>query len=85
MSNNTEFPETFDISRFIPDMEFNDIIDKFENGRTPDKILKHKNKVLTVEEFEEETKKTTPQKMSKDELKEYLEKLEKQIEEEHIN
>ena len=80
-----EFPETFDLSRFIQDEPFEQIISRFENGRTPDKIPKHKNKVLTVEEFKEETKESNPQKMSKKQLIEHLEKLEKQIEFEHTN
>jgi hypothetical protein len=85
MSDISEFPETFDLDRFIPDMEFNAIIDRFENGRTPDKIPKHKNKVLTVEEFTQETKPTKPEKMSREDLIKHLETLEKQIEEQHTN
>lgn len=85
MSDNSEFPETFDISRFIPDMEFNDIIDRFENGRTPDKLPKNKNKKLTIEEFTQETKPSKPEQMTKEQLKIHLETLEKQIEKEYHN
>lgn len=80
--DNTEFPETFDLDRFVPDMEFNDIIDRFENGRTPKEIQPRKNKVLSVEEFKQETK---PKQMSKEELKIHLEKLEEQLEKEYHN
>lgn len=83
MSDNPEFPETFDLSRFIQDEPFEQIISRFENGRTPDKIPKHKNKVLTVEEFKEETKEIKHN--SREQLIEHLEKLEKQIEFEHTN
>jgi hypothetical protein len=82
---NKEFPETFDLSRFVPDMEFNDVIDRFENGRTPKDINPIKNKVLTVEEFNQVTTPSNPQKMSKEELKVHLEKLEEQIEKEYHN
>lgn len=82
---NKEFPETFDLSRFIPDAPFEEIIDRFENGRTPKDINSIKNKVLSVEEFKQETKESNPQKMSRKELKEHLEKLEKQIEKEYVN
>ena len=77
---NKEFPETFDLSLFIPDAPFEEIIDRFENGRTVDKIEPRKNKVLTVEEFKEETKETKREK-----LIERLETLEKQIESEYHN
>jgi len=85
MSDNPEFPELFDIDRFIPDGQYDEIIQRFENGRTVDKLPKHKNKVLTVEEFTQETKPTKPEKMSKEELIQHLETLEKQIESEHTN
>jgi hypothetical protein len=80
---NKDFPETFDLSRFIQDEPFEQIISRFENGRTPDKIPKHKNKVLTVEEFKEETKEIKPN--SREQLIKHLEKLEKEIEFEHTN
>lgn len=80
---NKEFPETFDISRFIPDAPFEEIIDRFESGRTPKDINPIKNKVLSVEEFKQETKESNPQKMSKEELKKHLEKLEEQLEKEY--
>jgi len=82
---NKEFPETFDLSRFIPDAPFEEIISRFENGRTPKDINSIKNKVLSVEEFKQETKESNPQKMSKEELKIYLEKLEEQLEKEYHN
>jgi len=77
---NKEFPETFDLSQFIPDAPFDEIIDRFENGRTVDKIEPRKNKVLTVEEFKEETKETKREK-----LIERLETLEKALEKEYHN
>ena len=77
---NKEFPETFDLSLFIPDAPFEEIIDRFENGRTVDKIEPRKNKVLTVEEFKEETKETKREK-----LIERLETLEKALEKEYHN
>jgi hypothetical protein len=77
---NKEFPETFDLSQFIPDAPFEEIIDRFENGRTVDKIEPRKNKVLTVEEFKEETKETKREK-----LIERLETLEKALEKEYHN
>lgn len=82
---NKEFPETFDLSRFIPDAPFEEMVYRFENGRTPKDIDSIKNKVLSVEEFKQETKESNPQKMSRKELKEHLEKLEKQIEKEYVN
>ena len=85
MSDNPDFPELFDIDRFLPDGEFQQIIQRFENGRTPDKLPKNKNKVLSIEEFTQETKPTKPEQMSKEQLKIHLETLEKQIEEEHTN
>jgi hypothetical protein len=77
---NKEFPETFDLSLFIPDAPFDEIIDRFENGRTVDKIEPRKNKVLTVEEFKEETKESKREK-----LIERLETLEKELEKEYHN
>jgi hypothetical protein len=85
MSENPDFPELFDIDRFIPDGQYEEIIQRFENGRTVDKLPKNKNKVLTVEEFTQETKPTKPEKMSKEQLKQHLETLEKQIESEYHN
>jgi hypothetical protein len=85
MSDNPDFPELFDIERFVQDITYDELIHRFENGRTPKDITQKKNKVLTVEEFKEETKESNPQKMSKEELKIHLKKLEKQIEEEHTN
>jgi hypothetical protein len=83
MSDNPEFPELFDIERFLPDGQYDEIINRFENGRTVKEIPKQKNKVLTVEEFTQETKPTKPEKMSKEHLKQHLETLEKQIDEQH--
>lgn len=77
MSDNPEFPELFDIERFLPDGEFQQILERFENGRTVKEIPKQKNKVLTVEEFAQETKPTK--------LITRLEALEKQMEEQHTN
>jgi len=77
---NKEFPETFDLSLFIPDAPFEEIIDRFENGRTVKDIQPRKNKVLTVEEFKEETKETKREK-----LIERLETLEKALEKEYHN
>jgi len=83
MSDNPDFPELFELDRFVQDITYEELIHRFENGRTPDKIPKKNNKVLTVEEFKEETKESKPQ--SREKLIEHLEKLEKQIEEEHTN
>jgi len=78
---NKEFPETFDLSLFIPDAPFEEIIDRFEStNRTVDKIEPRKNKVLTVEEFKEETKESKREK-----LIERLETLEKALEKEYHN
>ena len=85
MSTDPNFPETFDLSRFVQDEAYEQIISRFESGRTPKDIELRKNKVLTVEEFKQETKESTPQKMSKEELKEHLETLEKQMEKEYVN
>jgi hypothetical protein len=81
-----EFNETFELSRFIPDAPFDEVIHRFENGRTIDK-LKQKNPLITFEEFIKDIpkKEVKPEKMDKTQLKEHLEKLEKQIEEEHTN
>jgi hypothetical protein len=81
-----EFNETFDLSRFIPDAPYDEVIHRFENGRTIDK-LKQKNPLITFEEFVKDIpkKEVKPEKMDKEQLKEHLEKLEKQIEEEHTN
>jgi len=54
--NETEFTETFDLSRFIQEESFDSIIDRFENGRTIDKV-KQKS-VLSVEEFLKKTEAT---------------------------
>ena len=85
MSDNVDFPELFDIDRFLPDGQFDEIIHRFENGRTAKEIPKQKNKILTVEEFTQETKPTKPEKMSKEDLITHLETLEKQIESKHTN
>jgi hypothetical protein len=44
MSDNVDFPELFDIDRFLPDGQFDEIIHRFENGRTAKEIPKQKNK-----------------------------------------
>ena len=85
MSDNPDFPELFDIDRFLPDVQYEELIRRFENGRTVDKLPKHKNKILTVEEFTQETKPTKPENMPREELIKHLETLEKQIEEQHTN
>ena len=84
--DDNEFNETFELSRFIPDAPFEEIIDRFENGRTIDKY-KPKNPLISYEDFIKDIpkKETKPEKMDKEQLKEHLEKLEKQIEEEHTN
>jgi hypothetical protein len=82
---NNDYPETFDLSLFIADAPFEEIMDQFTNGRTIDKANQNKNKIFSVEEFMNETKPTKPEKMNKEELKKHLENLEKQIEEEHTN
>lgn len=85
MSDNPDFPELFDIERFIPDILYDELISRFENGRTVDTIPKQKNKILTVEEFTQETKPTKPEQMPREELIKHLETLEKIIEEQHTN
>jgi predicted Zn-dependent protease len=90
MDDDDRFVETFELSKFIPDAPFDEIIDRFENGRTIDKLRPEKNKVLSVEEFlnttKEETKeKVKPEKMSREELIKHLEEVEKQLEEESVN
>lgn len=84
--DDNEYTETFELSRFIPDAPFEEIIDRFENGRTIDKI-KPKNPLISLEDFVKDIpkKETKPEKMNKEQLKEHLENLEKQIEEEHTN
>lgn len=52
-TNESEFTETFELSRFIQDESFDSIINRFENGRTIDKV-KQKS-VLSVEEFLKKT------------------------------
>ena len=43
--DDTEYTETFDLSRFIPDAPFEEVIKQFENGRTIDK-MKPKNPLI---------------------------------------
>lgn len=83
MSDNPDFPELFELDRFVQDITYEELIHRFENGRTVKDVNPRKNKVLTVKEFKEETKESKPQ--SREKLIEHLEKLEKQIEEEHTN
>jgi ribosome assembly protein YihI (activator of Der GTPase) len=52
-NNENEFTETFELSKFIQEESFESIIDRFENGRTIDKV-KQKS-VLSVEEFLKKT------------------------------
>ena len=49
-----KFTETFDISRFIQDEDFESLIHRFENDRKPEQIKKTTS-VMTVEEFIEAT------------------------------
>ena len=83
--DDNKFTETYDLSLFIPDAPFEEVIDYFNNGRTLEKANLDKHKTLSVEEFMKETKPTKPENMNKEDLKKYLENLEKQIEEQHTN
>lgn len=71
-----DFPETFPLDRFIPQGNFNAILDRFENGRTI-KDIKYK-KELTAEEFIKQ-----PPISDKEAMKAYLENVEKKIDEEN--
>jgi hypothetical protein len=84
--DDNEFNETFELNRFIPDAPFEEILNRFENGRTIDN-LKPKNPLISLEDFVKDIpkKEIKPEKMDKEQLKEHLENLEKQIEEEHTN
>ena len=87
-NDNDKYPETFELSKFIPDAPFEEIIDRFENGRTIKDLKPEKNKVLSVEEFLNTTKeeeKVKPEKMPRKDLIKYLEEVEKQLEEESVN
>jgi hypothetical protein len=79
-----KYPETFELSKFIPDAPFEEIIDRFENGRTIKELRPEKNKVLSVEEFMNTTKEEQKE-MSRQDLIKHLEEVEKQIEEQHTN
>lgn len=84
MEEEKEFNELFELSRFVPDAPFEEIIEKLENGRTIDKIKnKNTNQLISYDQFVKESKK--PEKMTKEELKTHFENLEKQIEEELVN
>jgi len=88
MDDNDKYPETFELSKFIPDAPFEEIIDRFENGRTIKDLKPERNKVLSVEEFINTTKeepKVKPEQMSREDLIKHLEEVEKQLEEEHVN
>jgi hypothetical protein len=67
-----DFPETFPLDRFIPQGNFNAILDRFENGRSIHDI-KYK-KELTAEEFMKQ-----PPISDKEAMKKYLENAEKKI------
>jgi hypothetical protein len=54
-----KFTETFELSRFIQEEDFNDLLHRFENDRKPEQI-KQKS-VMSVEEF---LSKTKPEKIS---------------------
>jgi len=90
MEDDDKYPETFELSKFIADAPFEEIIDRFENGRTIKELRPEKNKVLSVEEFinttkEEPKKEVKPEKMPREDLIKYLEEVEKQLEEESVN
>lgn len=53
-----KFTETFDLSRFIQEENFNDLLHRFENERKPEHIKQ--NSVISVEEF---LRKTKPEKI----------------------
>jgi hypothetical protein len=85
-----KYPETFELSKFIPDAPFEEIIDRFENGRTIKELRPEKNKVLSVEEFmnttkEEPKKEVKPEQMPREDLIKHLEEVEKQLEDEYHN
>lgn len=80
--DDNEYTETFELSRFIPDATFDEVINRFENGRTINK-LKPRNPLISLEDFVKDIPKKETK--NKEQLKEHLEKLEKQIEEEHTN
>lgn len=85
-----KFTETFELSRFIPDAPFEEVIERFENGRTIKDLKPEKTKVLSVEEFmnttkEEPKKEVKPEQMSKEDLIKHLEEVEKQLEDEYHN
>jgi hypothetical protein len=84
-NDNDKYPETFELSKFIADAPFEEIIDRFENGRTIKELKPEKNKVLSVEEFMNTTKEVKPEQMSKEDLIKHLEEVEKQIEKEYHN
>lgn len=50
-----KFTETFDISRFIQDESFENLIQRFENDRTIDQIKKTSS-VMSAEDFIKNTK-----------------------------
>jgi hypothetical protein len=54
-----KFTETFELSRFIQEEDFNDLLHRFENDRKPEQIKQ--NSVMSVEEF---LSKTKPEKIS---------------------
>lgn len=66
-----DYPEIFCIERFIPPDSFENIIHKFENGRTINDIKKI-NKQITAEEFMKQ-----PPASNTEEVKKYLEEKEK--------
>ena len=55
-----KFTETFELSRFIQEENFKDLLHRFENERKPEHI-KQQNSVISVEEF---LSKTKPEKIS---------------------
>jgi hypothetical protein len=70
-----DYPETFPLDRFLPQGDFNTILDRFENGRKIQDI-KYK-KELTGEEFMNQ-----PPISDKEAVQKYLENAEKKMDEE---
>ena len=78
-----KYPETFELSKFVQDVEFEEIIDRFENGRTIKELKPERNKVLSVEEFLNTTQEK--EKVKREDLIKHLEEVEKQFEKEYHN
>jgi len=78
-----KYPEIFELSKFVQDVEFEEIIDRFENGRTIKELKPERNKVLSVEEFLNTTQEK--EKVKREDLIKHLEEVEKQFEKEYHN